>query len=481
MNVLYLNPDQMRADMLGCYGHPLVQTPNIDRLAAAGLRHHNCYVQHTVCSPSRCSFMTGWYPHVHGHRSMKNMLKAHHPNLLSVLRTHGYHVWWGGKNDLVSVETPADYLAYCDTKHAPATCPADYHLPTLSPDDPRKGVYYQGVMTRDGGGPLFHDRDQAHVLGAVDFIANRDDEQPFCVFLPLGWPHPPYKVEEDFYDLIDPDRLPPRHPVPEGDLPALDALRKAYGSGRLDAAAWVEVKRVYYGMCAKIDHLFGLVVEALKQAGLYDDTLIVFLSDHGDFAGDYELPEKTHMSLQDSLLRVPFIIKPPASLEARPGVRTQLAELVDLTATIYELLEVDPGYDSYGRSLVKSLRGDEGELREAVFAEVGARRTDRAFKNLDVKKMAPDSFYGVQSQAALPAHDAGSYAICCRTQDVKYVRRGYIDHHELYDLKADPGEIHNLSGDPAYADIEWRMERLLLDHFMTTADVLPHEQDSRSV
>jgi len=269
--------------------------------------------------------------------------------------------------------------------------------------------------------------------------------------------------------------------VPEHDLPALGALREAYGADRVDEAAWIDLKRVYYAMCAKIDHLFGLVVEALKNKGIYDNTLIVFLSDHGDFAGDYSLPEKTHMSLQDALIRAPFIIKPPAALQAQAGVRTHLTELVDMTATVYELLDIEPGYSSFGLSLVNSLRGDNREIRDAVFAEVGARKGERAFKNLDVTRLPRDSFYGVQSQAALPAHDAGSYAVSCRTHDFKYVRRGYLDHHEVYDLRTDPGELNNLSGAPDYADIERRMERRLLDFFMTTADVLPHEQDSRRI
>lgn len=482
-NIVIFNPDSYRGDVLGHLGNKGAVTPNLDRVVREdGISYANAFAQNPVCTPSRCSFMTGWYPHVHGHRSMKNMLKEHEPNLLSVLRREGYHVWWGGKNDLFAVENPEDYLKYCDTKDRPENSPAEYHMPTpLATDDPRKGVYYQGVMTRDGEGPLFHDRDHGHVLGAVDFIADADREQPFCVYLPLVKPHPPYIAEEDFYNAIDPDLLPPRLPVPENDLPVLDALRNGYGASGMSEDDWVELKRVYYAMCSKIDHQFGSVVEALKDRGIYDDTLIVFLSDHGDFTGDYSLPEKTHMSLQDALIRAPFVVKPPAALDARPGVRTHLTELVDMTATIYDLLDIDPGYDHYGRSLLDSLRGDDREIRAAVFSEVGSRRGEYAFKNLDVKKMPPDSFYGVQSRSALGAHDAGSYAVCCRTHEFKYVRRGYVDHHELYDLRDDPGELVNLSGRPDYADIELCMERRLLDFFMTTGDVLPYKQDSRQI
>ena len=108
MNIIYYNPDELRADVLGCYGHPMVKTPNIDRLAAKGTTFENCFVQHTVCSPSRCSFLTGWYPHVRGHRSLWHLLKPDEPNTLKYLKQHGYHVNCVGKNDALATETFAD-------------------------------------------------------------------------------------------------------------------------------------------------------------------------------------------------------------------------------------------------------------------------------------------------------------------------------------------------------------------------------------
>ena len=86
MNIIYINPDEMRADVLGCYGHALARTPNFDRLAAQGTRFDQCHVQHTVCTPSRCSFMTGWYPPTAGHRTLWNPLQAHEPNTISPSR-----------------------------------------------------------------------------------------------------------------------------------------------------------------------------------------------------------------------------------------------------------------------------------------------------------------------------------------------------------------------------------------------------------
>lgn len=484
-HVVIFNPDSYRGDVLGHLDNFGAVTPALDALVADGaVSYANAFAQNPVCTPSRCSYMTGWYPHTHGHRSMKHMLKDYEPNLLTVLRRAGYHVWWGGKNDLVAVQEPGDYLKFCDVKHNPA---ARYHgyrpPPPLDSDDPRRGAFFGGVMTADPEAE-YRDGDRAHVEGAIDLVKSHATDQPLCLYLPLNWPHPKYVVEQEFYDQIDPDRLPPRLPVPEdtaGQPAVLEALRREYRADAIDETIWKQVKRIYYAMCAKVDHLFGQLVQALKDTGLYDDTLIVFLSDHGDFAGDYSLPEKTHSTLQDAMLRVPLIVKPPAAMDVVPGVREGLVELIDMPATVYDLLDIDPGYACQGRSLRASLAGSAEPVHDAVFAEVGSRAGEKAFQNLDVLDMPADSFYAMQSRAALSSTEAGSYAVSCRTQRYKYVRRGYTSCHELYDLNTDPGELCNRSGDPELAEVERQLELRMLDFFMQTGDVLPYKQDSRKI
>lgn len=484
-HLLIFNPDSYRGDVQGHLGNTGAVTPALDAFVADGaVSYRYAFAQNPVCTPSRCSFMTGWYPHAHGHRSMKNMLKPHEPNLLSVLRREGYHVWWGGKNDLVAVQKADDYLQYCDTRHRPSKTYRGYRMPEpLSPDDPRHGAFYSGVMPRDAAAE-YHDHDAAWVDGAVDLVKNYRLDKPLCIFLTLGCPHPPYRVEQEFYDRIDPTLLPPRAPVPPDGAshPAvLDALRKEYQTDRMDESAWREVKRIYYAMCTKVDHLFGRMVKALRDAGLYDDTFIIFLSDHGDFTGDYSLPEKTHSTLQDCLLRVPLLMKPPAGHAVHPGVRDHLVELVDMTATIYDLLGIAPGYDVQGKSLRGSLAGESDRVHDAVFAEVGSRPGEEAFNNRDVARMPPRSFYPMQARAAMPFAARGTYAVSCRTDRYKYIRRGYSDCHELYDLASDPHELNNLRGDPAMATVEQQCQTLLLDYFLRTGDILPHQQDSRTI
>ncbi|MCD6519712.1 MAG: sulfatase-like hydrolase/transferase, partial [Anaerolineae bacterium] len=103
MNFIFFFPDEMRAESVSCYGHPLVKMPNYDRLAAEGVRFDQCHVQHPVCSPSRCSLMTGWYPHVAGHRTLWHLLRPHEPSLFRYLKEAGYHIEWHGKNDLYAI------------------------------------------------------------------------------------------------------------------------------------------------------------------------------------------------------------------------------------------------------------------------------------------------------------------------------------------------------------------------------------------
>jgi len=487
-NIVLFVPDSYRSDVLGHQGNAGALTPNVDALVASdAVSYSNAFAQNPVCTPSRCSFMTGWYPHVHGHRSMCNMLKEHEPSLFTVLQQEGYYIWWGGKNDLVRVRQREDYLRYCDLKYWPGDKYAEYmeykQPPPLAADDPRHGAFYGGVLTRDGQGAQHWDQDTALVLGAVDMIKSRSSDQPFLCYLPLEKPHPAYYAEEDYYNAIDPDSLPSRIPTPEGgNLPeVLDALRAEYRSDDITEEMWRDVKRIYYAMCAKIDGLFGMVVEALVERGLYDNTWILLFSDHGDFTGDYSLPEKTHSTLQDCLVRVPLIIKPPADVSVKHGNRQHLTELLDITATLYDILDLNPGYAHQGISLRGSLAGEETAIHDAVFAEVGGRKSEEEFVNTSVKNLPPNSFYSRQGRVAIPYHEAGSHAVMCRTMEHKYIRRYYTGHHELFDLEADPGETRNVSGQTNYADVERRMETLLLDYFMRTADVLPHEPDSRKV
>ncbi len=163
-NLIFFIPDELRASSVGCYGDPVSLTPNIDRLASQGTRFNQCHVQHTVCTPSRTSFTTGWYPHVRGHRTLWNMLRPEDPNLLKYLKRAGYDVIWGGKNDLLSPEAFAESVSDWNIgRFSSSARPGGHGTPPYSIDDPRYYTFLYEAMP-DGIETV---GDFQHVDGAV--------------------------------------------------------------------------------------------------------------------------------------------------------------------------------------------------------------------------------------------------------------------------------------------------------------------------
>ena len=494
-HIIIFNPDQWRGDVMGHLGNPAAVTPNLDAIVASdavSFRHAFC--QNPVCTPSRCSFMTGWYPHVRGHRTMFHMLRPDEPVLLKYLKDNGYFVWWGGKNDLVPRQN--GFADYCDLKYeAQKPVQANLHRADDWRGDPEGDNYYSFYAGKLSPAPLdspeataenaeeavYFDNDWAMVDGAIELIRSAPDDQPLCIYLPLGYPHPPYGVEEPWYSQIDRERIPSRLPTPDwSQKPKLVAgIYDRQGLQGWSEARFTELRATYYGMCARVDAQFGKLAAALKERGFYDDSAIFFFSDHGDFTGDYGLVEKTQNTFEDCLTRVPLIIKPPAYAPAQPGIRDALVELIDFTATAYEYAGIEPDYDHFGRSLSPLIAGAPDAHRAAVFCEGGRLLGEEQAMEKDSPSFYdPSGLYWPRVQLQGSEGGEHSKATMCRTRDFKYVRRLYeID--ELYDLRADPGELHNLINDPAYAGVLADLRERMLTWYQSTCDVVPYQTDVR--
>jgi arylsulfatase A-like enzyme len=323
------------------------------------------------------------------------------------------------------------------------------------------------------------------VMGALDFIRNYDGDQPLCIYLPLQYPHPPYCVEEPWYSLIDRDKLPRRAQAPEGWRGKPSILKGICENQNMQGWSeerWTELRAVYYGMCARLDHQFGMLVETLQRTGMYENSAIFLFSDHGDYTGDYGIVEKTQNTFEDCLARVPFIVKPPADTPVQPRVSDALVELVDFSATIYDLTGIDPGYDSFGQSLLPLLAGETDEHRDAAFREGGRRYGERQAMELESTSANEKGVARLYSpRVKLQITDDAPYhtkATMCRTKTHKYIRRLYEDD-ELYDLTNDPLEEDNLIDDPAYRDVLQKLKNRMLRWYMETCDVVPRKTDSR--
>jgi arylsulfatase A-like enzyme len=491
-HILIFNPDQWRGDVLGHLGNPAALTPCLDALAEEGVSFRNAFCQNPVCTPSRCSFMTGWYPHTRGHRSMNHMLRRDEPVLLKTLKDNGYTVYWGGKNDL----TPAQYgyADYChikrefrdeDFRRWGHPWQPGLHSWTDWRGEPGSDTYYSFYAGKlpTGDDDRFFDGDWAHAFAAIDFLREAPADEPLCLYLPMQYPHPPYGVEDPWFSAIDHAALPAQTVLSDEQWAKkpclLRGLRDAQGMQGWSEARWRELRATYYGMCARTDHLFGLLVAALKETGRYDDTAIFVFSDHGDFAGDYTLVEKTQNTFEDCLSNVPFLIKPPADVPVQPRVSDALVELIDFPATVEALTGIVPAHDHFGRSLLPLLAGETETHRDAVFCEGGRLEHETQTSELgsDVP-VQPGGLYYCRQNLQVNGWPAHNRAAMCRTQEFKYVRR-HAESDELYDLRVDPGEANNVIADPAYAAPLAMLKERMLDWYLETSDVVPRDMDRR--
>jgi len=463
-NFVIVVADQLRADALGAFGRAGAQTPELDALAGRGTAFTNAFVQHSVCSPSRVSFLTGWYPHVRGHRSLYHLLRPHDPNLLRTLKEDGYHVTHVGERG--DTFAPGATELSCD-EYGFVEQPAKPWWGT--PDDDAPRTFYTGRLDSDGP----PDVDEAAVR-TVEAWLGAPPRQPWVLYVPLFLPHPPFGVAEPWFSLHDRATIDPPRPRPSGAEPRyMQAIRDRYGLERLQPEDWCEISSTYAGMVSRLDWHVGRILRALESSGTGDDSVVAFFSDHGEYRGDYGLIEKWTSGLHECLVRTPLIL-------AGPGVpsgerRDALVEMVDLVPTVAELAGTDVHHTHFGRSLLPLL-DDNATVstphRTHAFAEAGFTLAEEP-----LLERAP---WPYDLKAALQHEDpllAGK-AVAVRTEAWSYVWRLY-EPPELYDRDGDPGELHNLAGRAEVADVEAELRDAVLHWMVGTADVVPWEEDPR--
>ena len=413
---------------------------------------------------------------------MFHMLRDDEPTLLRRLKEAGYFVWWGGKNDLVPAQHGFD--EHCHVKFDPPRPLQE--LPPSWRGDPLGDSFfsfYHGRLDKPEGEEHFYDHDWACVLGAVEQLGQLPEGQPFCLYLPLLNPHPPFAVEEPFYSAVDRGRVSHRIREPDDwdDKPSM--LRGIYEQSRMQnwtEDRWTELRATYYGMCGRTDHQFGLVLDALREADAWDDTAVFFFSDHASYVGDYGVVGVNQNTFDDVLTHVPFVCKPPTGVDVEPGTRQALIELVDFTATVEELAGLEPAHSHFGRSLLPLLAGGADSHRDAVFAEGGRLSEERQCMELEYPPghQDPSDLYYPRLSLQAGAGPEHTKAVMCRTRRHKYVRRHY-ERDELYDLEADPQERTNRIDDPACAAVLAALRERMLQWFVETADVVPLVPDQR--
>ncbi|MBL9216828.1 MAG: sulfatase-like hydrolase/transferase [Opitutaceae bacterium] len=451
-DVILIMCDQWRPDCLGFLGHPVVRTPHLDALAARGAAFVNAYCASPLCSPARGSWLTGRYPHAHGQ-----------------LRNYGSKAGRPGAQMDPAVPTLGDAF-----KRAGYRCGivgpwhlGDDHRPQHGFEDGWETYRYQGAgrpdrfydYVRAQGLPNVYDRkDPAMTARVVEepgfgrcVYTTCDDlrqqrttwtvdrglaflerhgggPEPAFLFLSVKDPHPIIAPPRDLLALYPPAELPlpPNLDDPLAGKPRYQTEAPYRLPVPVDRAAFRRLLAHYYALLTHVDREVGRIVAHLERAGRLDNTLLAFISDHGEMLGEHGLLAKN--KFYEPSVRVPCLVSLPGRVRAGQRVRTPLAG-VDLAPTLLDLAGAPPLADIDGRSLAAALRAGREPEPQPVFAELCSPAAQKG---------------RTDDESGLAAH------LMVRDGDWKYVRNR-DDLDELYDLAADPGEMVNLAAEASSA------------------------------
>lgn len=359
-NLLIIHTDQQSWWTLGCYGGTVVDTPNIDRLAADGALFTNFFTNSAVCTPSRGCFVTGRYPESHGAYANNIPLNRDEITFAEVLKRNGYRTGYAGKWHLDGTPRPG----WVHPERAMGFDDA-YHMFNRGhwkkiEDSPMKDAQPTVHPTRVIGDESTYTTDWL-TNKALRFI-NETGDQPFCFMLSLPDPHGPVKVRPPYDTLFSPRDMPlPATFFPES-LPdwARDLQEESHfgihKSDREERLRWFLA--LYFGEVKLIDDSVGRLVERLKARGLLDDTILVFTTDHGEYAGEHGLKGKNQ--LYETAYRIPMIARWPGGIKPRTRVENVLST-VDFQPTVLTLMGVPPCGREQGRDGSALIRREKCE------------------------------------------------------------------------------------------------------------------------
>ena len=426
MNVLLIQSDQQRFDATGLNSGGLVQTPNLDRLAARGVNFLNPYCNSPLCCPSRASAATGMWPHEVGCYGNSTPFDGRAPTYAHTLTEHGIAAASIGKLDFAS-GCPHGFEAL--DEHARRV--GDPTELMRSPLTQRVGGYRRHCWDTE----LFDDdRDHGPVNEICQWLRDRSgDPKPWHLFANFTLPHPPFKVPRHYYDRYDPESIPaPR--VPEGPIDALHPAEKNHryhwNCERLFDEDDVRYKRrIYFAMTTWLDAMVGRVLDTLEATGQAGRTLVIFTSDHGENLGDHGMWSKG--SFYDTAAKIPLIVAGP-DLPSGAQVDTPVS-WIDLAPTVLEAFGIEAPRHMHGHSILGLARGEAP----------------------DHPGMALGEYHG---------HDAATGQFMVRQGKFKYIYHVGMPA-QLFDLEADPGEMHDLGESAEHTRLRSDLETLIRHSF----------------
>ncbi len=468
-NLLFLFTDEQKFNTLAAYGNSKIEMPNLNRLASHGCVFEKSYVTQPVCTPSRSTLLSGLYPHTNGCLANNIPLPKDVDCIPEMLPdgkyVSGYHGKWHLGDEIFNQHGFDEWRSIEDGY-------AKYYRPDKDQD--ARSTYYhflveQGFQPRNGdrfsrgtcallperyGKPAYLARE------ASRFIRENQDED-FVLFVNFLEPHMPFQSpRNDQYNAEDVD-LPPNfdNPPTEDNHPKPQSIfttyrDKGFSSYSLKSEeSWRQLIANYWGLCSLVDTYSGKIIDTLKECDLYDDTIVVFTSDHGDMMGSHRLLAKTVM--YEEALKVPMIVKMPGQKESKT-IENPVSQ-IDLLPTLLDIMgEKIPG-DMQGKSLKPAMEGDV-EVQDDVFVEWNGRNTG-------VGKM---SLEGITRERAKTAVEDPIRTVI--TPEGWKFNCSPMGEHELYNLRDDPWETENLAHRKDNADLMLELREKILDWQEKTGD-----------
>lgn len=428
-NLLFLFSDQHTQKVAGCYGDPIAQTPNLDRLAARGVTFDNAYTAAPICTPARMSLLTGRYPSGQTCWTNSDVLASDIPTFAHALGIAGYQPALVGRLHAIGPDQLHGYLDRRVGDHS--TNWLGGHPHDLGPLDKTPEPFRVSIERSGPGQSSYEVKDRDVTAAAVDLLDElgsaraAGNDQPFALTVGLMLPHAPYVCADADFALYDGKVGLPELPQPQNEHPYFAGWRAHTDTRHLPDEQVIRARTAYYGLVTSMDRMIGRILNALEANGLADNTLIIYSSDHGDQLGQRNLWWK--QTFYDDAAKVPLILSWPGRLPEGEK-RDQVANLIDVGATLLDAAGAPPLPRSVARSLLPVAADKQAPWLNETFSEYCTDSMARWTGPIPVQQrmLRSENWKLVYYHGARP---------------------------QLFDLSADPDEMHDLAESPAHTAI----------------------------
>jgi choline-sulfatase len=451
-NILFISADQLPASTVGAYGNSIVKTPHLDALAETGVLFENCYCNSPLCAPSRASLFSGKLVSNLGVYDNGCEMKASELTFVHFLRIAGYRTALSGKGHFVGPDQLHGFEQRLTTDIYPSSflwSPDWSDGVTLNYGSNVEQVHSSGICSWS----LQLDYDEETSFKAHEWLrsyarsSEQGDDRPFFLNVSFTHPHDPFIINEPWWNLYRDEDIP--LPDVRESTDKLHQFNKwlqihhGIHDFPIDETVTTAARHAFYGMCSYLDSLVGRLVQELRNLGLYENTVIVFTSDHGEMLGEHGMWFKR--TYFENCAKVPLIISWPEEIAFSRNI-PQIVSLVDLFPTFYELAGID-GTDPYSNLPDQKKNNCKNDIIEGnSILPLLFDRTDE-WKDEAILEYCGE---GVEEPMRM-----------LRTGQYKYI---YVHNNEpvFYDMQNDPLEQHNIAGTSAAEKTEAHMKKRLL-------------------